>query len=74
MTLLCASPLSLWSKKMSVTSTVGRLMRCIHRSCSVSFSESATAISFTCATALDSRIAITLPPRMIQANATAAAE
>jgi hypothetical protein len=43
-------------------------------SCGVSVSESATAFSFTCATEPDSGIAITLPLRMVQASATAAAE
>jgi hypothetical protein len=40
-------------------------------SCGLSVSESATAFALTCA---DSRIAITLPLRMVQADATAAAK
>jgi hypothetical protein len=40
----------------------------------VSVNERATAFSFTCGTEPDSGMAITLPLRMIQASATAAAE
>src|SRR3979411_781111 len=40
----------------------------------VSVSESATAFSFTCSAEPDSGIAMTLPLRMVQASATAAAE
>jgi hypothetical protein len=46
----------------------------ISRSCDVNVIESATAFSFTCAIVPDSGIAMTLPLRMVHANATAAAE
>ena len=43
------------------------------RSCGVSVSERATAFSLTCAVEPDSGIAMTSPPRIAQAKATAAA-
>src|SRR6516165_12455687 len=61
----------------AVITLAGRRMRCIQClkiSCGVSVSGSATAFSFTWATKPDSGTAITLPLRMVQASATAAAE
>jgi hypothetical protein len=52
----------------------GYLASSVANSCGVRVSDSATAFSFTCAAEPDSGIAMTLPLRIAQASATAAAE